>query len=247
LRYFVDFSYHGASYHGWQAQPNASSVQETLAQAFSLLLATPISLMGAGRTDAGVHAKKMVAHFDSPLSVDKEHLVARLNGFLPPSIAIKNIREVKETAHARFDATSRTYEYWVHTKKDPFLETTSHYVHAPLDLLAMNAAAAQLLEHTDFECFSKSNSDVHTFLCNLYHAQWEQKGTQLIFTISANRFLRNMVRAIVGTLLEIGMGKTTPADLEKILASKSRSEAGPSVPAKGLYLTEITYPNTIYV
>jgi tRNA pseudouridine38-40 synthase len=120
-------------------------------------------------------------------------------------------------------------------------------VHAPLDLLAMNAAAAQLLQYTDFECFSKSNSDVHTFLCDLYHAQWEQKETQLIFTISANRFLRNMVRAIVGTLLDIGMGKTTPADLEKILASKSRSEAGPSVPAKGLYLTEITYPNTIYV
>lgn len=247
MRYFVDFSYDGAPYHGWQAQPNASSVQETLAAAFSLLLATPISLMGAGRTDAGVHAKKMIAHFDSPVAVDSEHLVARLNGFLPASIAVRAIREVSETAHARFDASSRTYEYWVHTQKDPFLESASHFVHSPLDLDAMNTAAQQLLLHTDFECFSKSNSDVHTFLCELYQAEWKQQGNQLIFTISANRFLRNMVRAIVGTLVEVGTGKKNPADITAILASKSRTAAGPSVPAKGLYLTEITYPNTIYV
>ena len=216
-------------------------------EAFSLLLATPIALMGAGRTDAGVHARLMVAHFDTEIDFDPLLLKDRLNAFLPEDISIDQIVAVTQDTHARFTATSRTYEYWVVNTKDPFKINAAHYVFQPLDIAAMNQAAALLLGEKDFECFSKSNSDVHTYICDITHAKWVEKEGQFIFTISANRFLRNMVRAVVGTLLEIGTGKRAVSDIPLVLAAKSRSKAGPSVPAKGLYLTKIHYPDHIYV
>ena len=215
--------------------------------AFSLLMAFPIALMGAGRTDAGVHAKKMVAHFDADEIKDPAHLTARLNAFLSQDIAIQKIYKVGAEAHARFHATARTYEYWISRTKNPFTAEAAYYLHQDLNLKAMNEAAQMLLGYEDFECFSKSQSEVHTFLCQISHAVWEQQGDLLVFTITANRFLRNMVRAIVGTLLEIGMNKKTLSDFEAVILSKSRTNAGPSVPAQGLYLTEIIYPSSTYV
>ena len=245
LRYFVQFSYQGKSYHGWQKQPNAISVQEVLENAFSLLLRETVSLTGAGRTDAGVHAREMFAHFDTDAVFNSTELIHRLNAFLPEDIAVIGIFEVPVDAHARFDATERTYEYWVVQNKDPFLVDAAYYVKYPLNIEEMNKAAAILVEHKDFECFSKSNTDVNTYLCDVRKAIWVKDGSKFIFTISADRFLRNMVRAIVGTLIDVGQGKSTMADIESILASKDRSEAGVSVPAKGLYLTAIQYPKNI--
>lgn len=242
MRYFIQFSYAGASYHGWQRQPNANSVQETLESAMSLLMKEPISLVGAGRTDTGVHARMMYAHFEVASPLQTEELTRRLNAYLDETIAVKELIQVSEQAHARFDATSRTYEYWVSQHKDPFLAQWSYFVRYPLNLEAMNRCASCLLEYKDFQCFSKSNTDVHTYLCEITSANWAYKNEILVFTISANRFLRNMVRAIVGTLLEVGMGKLSESDFLSILDSKNRSEAGPSVPANGLYLTNITYP-----
>jgi len=238
----VQFSYFGAGYHGWQKQPNAITVQSVLQDAFSKLLREEIPLVGAGRTDTGVHAKQMYAHFDAFEITDRTDLVYRLNAFLPEDIAVQNIISVHDGAHARFDAAERTYEYWVTQQKNVFLSDTSHYVKHPLAIEQMNAAAELLLNHTDFQCFSKSNTDVKTYNCDIRFAKWEIKNEVLVFTISANRFLRNMVRAIVGTLLNIGLGKENIQDLKRILASKDRSEAGMSVPAKGLYLTCIKYP-----
>jgi len=242
LRYFIAFSYFGASYHGWQKQPNAITVQEVLEKSLSTLLRKPILLMGAGRTDTGVHAKQMYAHFNfDKIDVVKD-LVYRVNAFLPEDIAVQDIFEVPTEAHARFDATTRTYEYWVVTQKTPFYITNAHFVKQSLDIVLMNKAAEIIMSYTDFECFSKSNTDVHTYLCAISEAIWEKKEDKLVFTITANRFLRNMVRAIVGTLLDVGVGKSTLDDVKKIIESKNRSEAGVSVPAKGLYLTKITYP-----
>lgn len=241
MRFFIRFSYFGANYHGWQNQPNAISVQEVLEEAISTLIRQKIKLTGAGRTDAGVHAKQMIAHFDLE-EMPREDLVKRLNAFLPSAIAVQEIFEVAEDAHARFDATERTYEYWVVVDKNPFHEGSAYYVSAPLDVAAMNAAAKLLLTHTDFQCFSKSGTDVKTFDCDITKATWDRTGEILRFTITANRFLRNMVRAIVGTLLEVGVGKLDTNQILAILESKNRSKAGMSVPAKGLYLTQIKYP-----
>ncbi|MEP3211241.1 MAG: tRNA pseudouridine(38-40) synthase TruA [Maribacter sp.] len=245
MRYFVQFSYYGKAYHGWQNQPNAITVQELLEKAFSTLLSTTVSLVGAGRTDAGVHAKQMFAHFEVGKIDNTIDLVYRLNSFLPDDIAVQAIFEVSAKAHARFDASERSYEYWVTQQKNPFYIDAAHYVKHPLAIQKMNEAAALLLANKDFECFSKSNTDVHTYLCDVTKAHWKQQGDLLVFSISANRFLRNMVRAIVGTLLDVGTGKSTVADVKSIINSKDRSEAGYSVPAKGLYLTRIYYPNTI--
>lgn len=245
MKYFVQFSYNGKAYHGWQNQPNAITVQQVLEKAFSTLLRADISLMGAGRTDAGVHAKQMFAHFEIVKIGDVEDLIYRINSFLPEDIAVQEIFEVSPDVHARFEATERTYEYWVVQEKNPFYSETAYYVKHTLEIQKMNEAAALLLENKDFECFSKSNTDVHTYLCDIKKASWDQKGDVLVFTIIANRFLRNMVRAIVGTLLDVGTGKSTLADVKSIINSKDRSEAGYSVPAKGLYLTHISYPNTI--
>ncbi|RZJ67587.1 MAG: tRNA pseudouridine(38-40) synthase TruA [Flavobacterium sp.] len=241
MRYFIQFAYNGTDYHGWQAQPDAKSVQETLQKALSLLLGENLEIVGAGRTDAGVHAKKMFAHFDSDVFFETPKLIHRLNSFLPNDIAVHDIIPVADDAHARFDATQRTYEYHIHTKKEVFLENLSCYYQNELDLEMMNLAARQLLLHDDFECFSKTNTDVNTFICKISHAEWTQIGDRLIFTISADRFLRNMVRAIVGTLIQVGLGKTSLSDFEAIIESKNRSRAGFSVPARGLYLIEVKY------
>lgn len=210
------------------------------------LLRQKVSLVGAGRTDAGVHARQMYAHFEVPEITNFTGLVYKLNGLLPDDIAVQQIFEVTAKAHARFDATARTYEYWLTQEKNPFYTDAAHYVKHPLDIEKMNAAAALLLEYTDFECFSKSNTDVYTYLCDIKVAEWTIKNDRYVFTIQADRFLRNMVRAIVGTLLDVGIGKSTLDDVKAIINSKDRSKAGTSVPAKALYLTKISYPNTIH-
>ncbi len=246
MRYFIHLAYNGTPFHGWQIQPNAASVQETLNKAFSVLLQSEINLMGAGRTDTGVHAREMYAHFDFEFSFDIPNLVHKLNSFLPKDIVIYDIIPVHDEAHTRFDATKRTYEYHIHQFKNPFLDDLSWYFHQPLDIDLMNQAAQLLFNYTDFECFSKVNTDVNTFDCTIFEAHWtrgvaNQENNQLVFTISANRFLRNMVRSIVGTLVNVGLHKITLDDFTKIIESKSREKAGFSVPAHGLYLTEITY------
>jgi tRNA pseudouridine38-40 synthase len=241
LRYFIEFAYKGTHYHGWQYQPNAASVQQTLNTALSLLLRTEIDAMGAGRTDTGVHASQMFAHFDFDNEIDPPVLVHKLNSFLPKDIAVKNIIPVHDTAHARFDATRRTYEYHIHTFKDVFEDHGSWQLSHALDIDAMNEAAALLFGHTDFESFSKVNTDVNTFNCRIFEARWTKNNDRLVFTISADRFLRNMVRAIVGTLVNVGLGKISVDDFNAIIEGKDRGKAGFSVPAHGLYLTRIEY------
>jgi tRNA pseudouridine38-40 synthase len=217
-------------------------VQQTLEEAMELLLKQKTELVGAGRTDAGVHAKMMVAHFDTTVDFDATELIHRLNAYLDASIAVASIQKVHSDAHARFDALSRSYEYWVIQQKNPFLEQAAHYVIHFLDVEEMNKAAFLMIDHKDFECFSKSNTDVYTYLCDVTKAEWKIIDERLVFHISANRFLRNMVRAIVGTLLEVGKGKMTLNEFKAVLDSKDRRQAGASVPAKGLYLTNIQYP-----
>ena len=211
----------------------------------SKLLNSPVALMGAGRTDTGVHAKMMYAHFDVDSLGDIPEYVFRLNSYLPNDIAVDRIFEVEEDAHARFHATSRTYEYHITKSKDPFSTDLAYFVKKDLDIQLMNDAAELLLGKKDFECFSKSNTDVFTNICDLREAQWKLENNTLVFTITADRFLRNMVRAIVGTLINVGLGKYSPDYVNTILKSKDRTMAGVSVPAKGLYLTSIVYPNTI--
>jgi tRNA pseudouridine38-40 synthase len=242
LRYFIHLAYHGTAYHGWQIQPNAASVQETLNKAFSVLLQSEMNLMGAGRTDTGVHAREMYAHFDTDTTFDIPTLVHKLNSFIPKDIVIYDIIPVHDDAHTRFDATKRTYEYHIHQFKNPFLDELSWYFHQTLDINLMNQAAQILQNYTDFECFSKVNTDVNTFDCTIFEAYWKRgENNQLVFTVSANRFLRNMVRSIVGTLINVGLHKITLDDFTKIIESKSREKAGFSVPAHGLYLTKIEY------
>lgn len=243
MKYFLEFAYNGTLYHGWQLQPNTKTVQETLTTAISTLLRAPIELVGAGRTDAGVHAKQMFAHFNFDLPFDKDALVQKMNSFLPVDIVVFAIHEVSKDAHARFDATARTYEYHMHLYKDAFCNNLSYYHFRPLDVERMNEAANILFEYEDFECFSKTHTDVFTFNCTIYKAEWIKKNdNELIFTISANRFLRNMVRAIVGTLINVGLGKLSLDDFRQIIESKDRGQAGFSVPGKGLFLTKVSYP-----
>jgi tRNA pseudouridine38-40 synthase len=241
LRYFIELAYKGTNYHGWQIQPNGNSVQETLQKSLSLLLNSTIEIVGAGRTDAGVHALQMYAHFDFEPEFDTQNLIHKLNSFLPKDIVILNIIKVNENAHARFDATKRTYEYHIHTQKNPFENEGSYHINYDLDIEKMNDACTVLYRYNDFECFSKVNTDVKTFQCVIFEAHWKKSGNKLVFTISADRFLRNMVRAIVGTMINIGIGKISRSDFEKIIESKDRSQAGFSVPAHGLYLTKIEY------
>lgn len=210
------------------------------------MLRTTIEIVGAGRTDSGVHAKQLYAHFDHSSEIDCSDLSYRLNAFLPDTIAVKKIFEVHAEAHARFDATSRSYEYWIVQEKNPFFKDTAHFIREPLNFEAMNAAAKLLLDHNDFECFSKSNTDVKTFLCKIEKANWIVQDDKMVFTITADRFLRNMVRAIVGTLLEIGRNKKPIDWMTAVIESKNRSDAGASVPAKGLYLTKVEYPDSIH-
>lgn len=242
MRYFIEFSYKGTRYHGWQMQPNAATVQQVLTEALQTILREKIELVGAGRTDAGVHAQTMYAHFDTGQAFSMEILVSKLNSYLPADIAVQAFHEVADEAHARFDATSRTYEYHIHTYKNVFNEELSWYHHKVLDINAMNAAAQILLQYTDFECFSKTHTDVFTFDCEIKEAYWKDLHGHYVFTITANRFLRNMVRAIVGTLVNVGLGKIEIEALHGIIQSKNRGKAGFSVPAQGLFLTKVTYP-----
>ena len=247
MRFFIELSYNGKAFHGWQNQPNAISVQQVLEHALSKLLQENISIMGAGRTDAGVHASQMFAHFDIDKSFDIPTLLFKLNSFLPNDIAVHDIFQVKESPHTRFNAISRTYQYKIALKKNPFLYDYAYHIFFPLDVEKMNAACQILLQYHNFQCFSKSNTDVKTYHCTIKEAIWEVNDGELVFTITADRFLRNMVRAIVGTMVSIGLGKKEVDDLHQIIQSKNRSEAGFSVPANGLFLTKIVYPESIRI
>lgn len=243
MRYFIHLAYFGKNYHGWQKQPNALSVQEEIENKLSILLKKPLETIGCGRTDTGVHAKQFYLHVDLDQAIDAEIVCFKLNAMLPKDISIFEVFEVENSLHARFSAISRQYEYWISTKPNPFAVEQSLLYTKPLDIDAMNAAANLLLSHTDFECFSKVKTDVKTFICKISYAQWELKPNNfLVFTIEADRFLRNMVRAIVGTLLDIGNGKLSLIDFEQILKNKNRSEAGMSAEARGLFLSKVTYP-----
>ena len=245
MRYFIEFSYNGTAYHGWQYQPNAISVQQVLEEALSKMLRTKISVMGAGRTDAGVHASQMFAHFEIEEPLDIDLIIFKLNCFLPKDIAIHAIFEVNPKAHARFNAISRTYNYRISTNKNVFNSDFAYHIFFPLDIEKMNEACKILFDYKDFQCFSKSNTDVKTYYCDIKEAIWKFDNNDLVFTITADRFLRNMVRAIVGTMIEIGLGKLEVNQLHDIIKSKDRSEAGFSVPAQGLFLTKVVYPETI--
>ena len=241
MRYFIELSYHGKNYHGWQMQPDAVSVQEKVNDAVSKVFRESIEVVGAGRTDTGVHAKQMFAHFDSSNEPPKE-VVYKLNSILPNDIVVYDVVQVSDEKHARFDATSRSYEYHIWLGRNPFLLDFSWQIHSQqLDVEKMNEAAEILLRYKDFQCFSKVKTDVYTYNCDVTEARWVLENNKLIFHISANRFLRNMVRAIVGTLVDVGLGKITKDDFEAIIESKDRSNAGLSVPAKGLFLTAIKY------
>ncbi len=245
-RYFVKLSYKGTHFHGWQIQPNAISVQEVLQKAFSLLLREDIAVVGAGRTDTGVHAINYIAHFETVKRIENlNQLIYKLNSFLTDDIVVHDIFPVSEEMHARFSAISRTYEYRIHQNKDPFLTETSLYLYEKLDFELMNSAAEILFEYKDFTSFSKLHTDTKTNFCKILRAEWIKRENQNIFIISADRFLRNMVRAVTGTLLDIGRGKNSKDDLRKIIESKDRSAAGASVPARGLFLTEIKYPEIL--
>lgn len=245
MRYFIELSYFGKAYHGWQNQPNSISVQEVLEKNLSKLLRSETGIVGAGRTDAGVHARQMFAHFDTDEKIDTSKMKYKLNSMLPKDIAIEDIFRVKDDAHARFDALSRSYEYHIMPQKDAFSQDFAWYLKHELDLFKMNQAAAVLLEYTNFKCFSRSRTDVRTYNCRIDRAEWVRKGNMLIFHITADRFLRNMVRAVVGTIIDIGKGKYTVEHMHRVIQSEDRGEAGPSVPAHGLYLTGIVYPENI--
>lgn len=241
-RYFTQISYKGTHYHGWQTQPNAVSVQEVMEKALSTILREEIAVVGAGRTDTGVHALFFVLHFDSQKENLPENLVYKLNSFLPEDIAVQKIWKVNLEMHARFSAVSRTYKYFISTEKNPFETLICYQYTLPLDVEKMNEAATLLFEYEDFTSFSRLHTDVKTNNCKIYRAEWTKENQQLIFTIKADRFLRNMVRAIVGTLLEVGRGKISVADFKKIIENKDRGVAGASAPAHGLFLVDIQYP-----
>ena len=244
MRYFIELSYDGTAYCGWQVQPNGESVQGVLQRALATILRTEVPVTGAGRTDAGVHAAKMVAHMDIPadLSISTNQLVYRLNGILPHDIAIHKIYPVAADAHARFSALARTYYYYVHTRKSPFLRDRSWRLVQTPDFETMNRAAALLPEYEDFTSFSKVNTDTKTNICHIRSARWVQLSDyEWRFEITADRFLRNMVRAIVGTLMEVGRGQLTLDGFREVIAKKDRSAAGDSVPARGLFLQDVEY------
>lgn len=245
-RYFIYLAYKGTAYKGWQTQPNGTTVQEVLEKALSTVLRTTICIVGAGRTDAGVHASQMVAHFDTEPDFEPTALAKKLNSFLPQDIAIQHIAEVKTNAHARFDAIGRVYEYRMTLDKNPFMTETTAYIPGPFDFDKMNTAAQKLLHYTDFTSFSKLHTDVKTNNCTIRSAHWTQRDGLWVFTIEADRFLRNMVRAIVGTLLDVGRKKISVDDFCHIIEAKNRCKAGTSAPASGLFLTKVKYPQDIF-
>ena len=242
MRYFVTLSFDGTAYHGWQTQPNGISVQEVVSKALSTLLRAETAVVGAGRTDAGVHARMMVAHFDCTEAVDCQDLAYRLNRLLPQDISVSEVRAVSDDCHARFSAVSRTYRYYVHTRKDPFVRSSSCLVLYPLNFSLMNEAASLLLDCEDFAAFCKSHNDAKTTLCHVTAATWRcMDDSHWYFEISANRFLRNMVRAVVGTLIEVGRGRMTIDEFREVMAGGNRCDAGESMPAHALFLEKIEY------
>jgi len=240
-RFFIQLRYNGKNYHGWQVQKNALGVQQVLNEALTVLFKSEPETLGCGRTDTGVHAKQFYAHVDIPEAVDCENVVHRLNGLLPHDIAIDRIFPVKDDLHARFDAVERTYGYFIYFKKDPFLKDRAHWLHFSPDVKKMQAAAALLKNYQDFSCFSKNRTQVKTNICHIRQAEWLMENDMLVFRISADRFLRGMVRAIVGTLLLLGEDKLTTDGFRAILEGRDRKLAGASVPAHGLYLEEVRY------
>ncbi len=243
FRYFIELSYNGQNYYGWQIQPEVITVQEEIQNALSTLLKSEIKIIGAGRTDTGVHAKQMFAHFEFESIIDVILITNKLNAFISDEIVITQIFPVKNDLHARFSATKRSYEYQIYLGRNPFLlNTTWQIYNQTLDVVKMNEAASVLLNYTNFKCFSKSKTDVHTYDCKIHEAKWIQKNNHLTFYITANRFLRNMVRAIVGTLYEVGLNKISLEEFNNIIISQNRNNAGISVPARALFLTKIEYP-----
>lgn len=242
MRYFITFSYDGTAYHGWQIQPHSVTVQEELQKALSTLIRKPMEVVGAGRTDTGVHARKMIAHFDHDEVLDCSQLVYKLNKLLPRDIAVQHVEPVADDMHARFSAKSRTYHYYVHLDKNPFLRSYSWQVYGNPDFELMNRAARVLMEYKDFTSFSKVNTDTKTNDCTITEARWDRVGEdQWRFTVTANRFLRNMVRAIVGTLMEVGRRRMTIEQLRSVIEAKDRCRAGDSVPGNALFLVEVLY------
>jgi tRNA pseudouridine38-40 synthase len=245
-RYFIQLAYNGTNFHGWQIQPNAISVQEVLTKAISTVLQEKVEVVGAGRTDTGVHASFFVAHFELEHPLDNTfELCRKLNSFLNHDIKIHQVFEVDSEMHARFSATYRTYHYYLSNTKQPFRKEFTAYYPQPFDVELMNEAAQVLFDYTDFTSFSKLHTDVKTNNCKIYKAQWKEKNGLLVFEISADRFLRNMVRAVVGTLMEVGKHKITVDDVRQIIEKKDRCAAGASVLAKGLFLTDIGYPEPV--
>lgn len=248
-RYFINLCYKGTRYHGWQRQKNAVTVQEEVEKALHTLTGENITITGAGRTDAGVHARVFYAHFDTDLlpgGEAKEKFIFQMNGILPRDIMIVDLIRVNDNAHARFNAVSRTYRYYICTSKNPFYEGQAFPFHAQPDIELMNQGAEIISKHTDFSCFSKSGTTTKTNNCKIFEAYWYRDGDLIIFHIKADRFLRNMVRAVAGTLLEIGMHKLPIEEIENIISSKNRSKAGTSLPAEGLFLERIEYPADLF-
>jgi tRNA pseudouridine38-40 synthase len=247
MRYLFSIAYRGTHYNGWQSQANAIGVQAVVEDVLSKILRTPIAIVGSGRTDTGVHCNKQFFHADLVEQKDLPKLLQNINAFLPHDIAIHSIQAIHAEASARYHATQRSYRYIITRKKDPLLVGLAWYFFKPLDVAAMNRAAAVLLGTHDFECFSKVKTDVNHFVCTIKKAQWKQKGDLLMFEVTANRFLRGMVRAMVGTIIDVGCGKFSLQDFEKILTSKDRKQAGMNVPAAGLYLIDVKYPSRIFI
>jgi len=247
MRYFFEISYNGAGYAGWQSQPNATGIQAVVEECLSLLLRQKTEITASGRTDAGVHCEQQFFHADIAEAIERTDLIHKMNSFLPHDIAILDIRSVKPDAHARYDATERSYVYRITRRKDPFTVGHAWYFFKPLNVSLMNEAAALLPGIQDFQCFSKVKTDVNNFICDIKRASWQETGDRLEFHITANRFLRGMVRAIVGTLIDVGQGKTSIEKFREILSTRDRREAGANVPPEGLFLKQVTYPADIFL
>ncbi|CAN5377752.1 tRNA pseudouridine(38-40) synthase TruA [soil metagenome] len=247
MRYFFEICYNGANYHGWQSQSNAIGIQQKVEETLTQLFREKISIVGSGRTDTGVHCKQQFFHADIDKEFDSDNLIIRLNSFLPKDIAIRSIKKVKPDASARYEAFERTYEYHITRTKDPLREGLSFYFYKPIDLPTLQQAATLLIGKHDFECFSKVKTDVNHFICDVKQAEWNQKGDLLVFTITANRFLRGMVRAIIGTLLDTGTRKMTIEEFRSVLKSKDRKKAGMNAPPEGLFLMSVKYPKSIFI
>ena len=247
MRYFIEIAFHGAAYAGWQKQPYGITVQSVVEKALYTVFQSEVACVGAGRTDAGVHASFFIAHFDVEEDLDEGQFIFKMNQLLPHDVSVRDVYAVNADAHARFDAVSRTYEYYVTQQKDPFRLDRATYIKKLLSVDLMNQAAEVLMDFTNFKCFSKVHTQVHTYNCSIKKAFWEQKEHLLIFKIQADRFLRNMVRAIVGTLIEVGLRKRSIDELRQVIKSENRSEAGKSMPAHALFLTDIAYPEKIKI